>query len=73
MVDIILENEQDALTVTEEIESAIRRVCERTLESEECDFDAQISVTLTDDTRNKQGKPRYRQAYRRFIVPAARI
>lgn len=49
MVDIILENEQDALPVTEEIASTIRRVCERTLESEECDFDAQISVTLTDD------------------------
>ena len=49
MVDIILENEQDDLPVTEEIESAICRVCERTLESEECDFDAQISVTLTDD------------------------
>ena len=49
MVDIILENEQDKETFTPEIEQAIRDVCESTLRSEECDFDAQISITLTDN------------------------
>ena len=49
MVDIILENEQDKETLTPEIEQAIRDVCESTLKSEECDFDAQISITLTDN------------------------
>ena len=49
MVDIILENEQDKETLTPEIEKSIRDVCESTLKSEECDFDAQISITLTDN------------------------
>ena len=49
MVDIILENEQDKETLTPEIEQAIRDVCESTLKSEECDFDAQISITLIDN------------------------
>ena len=49
MVDIILENEQDKETLTPEIGQAIRDVCESTLKSEECDFDAQISITLTDN------------------------
>ena len=49
MLEIILENEQDKETLTPEIEQAIRDVCESTLKSEECDFDAQISITLTDN------------------------
>lgn len=49
MVDIILENEQDKEELTPEIEKAITDVCEAVLESEECDFDAQISITLVDN------------------------
>lgn len=49
MVDLILENEQDKEELTPEIEKAIMDVCNAVLESEECDFDAQISVTLTDN------------------------
>jgi probable rRNA maturation factor len=49
MVDIILENEQDKEELTHEIEKAISDVCEAVLREEECDFDAQISVTLVDN------------------------
>lgn len=49
MVDIILENEQDKHPLTEEVVQAITDVCETVLKDEECDFDAQISVMLTDD------------------------
>ena len=49
MVDIILENEQDKEKLTPEIEKAISDVCEAVLREEECDFDAQISVTLVDN------------------------
>lgn len=49
MVDIILENEQDKEELTPEIEKAITDVCTAVLDSEECDFDAQISVTLVDN------------------------
>lgn len=49
MINLVLENEQDKIGVTEEIENTIRAVCEKVLESEECDFDAEISVTLVDN------------------------
>lgn len=49
MINLVLENEQDKIGVTEEIENTIRVVCEKALESEECDFDAEISVTLVDN------------------------
>ncbi len=49
MINLVLENEQDKIGVTEEIENTIRAVCEKALESEECDFDAEISVTLVDN------------------------
>lgn len=49
MVDIILEDEQDKQPLTEKIRQAITNVCETVLKNEECDFDAQISITLTDN------------------------
>lgn len=49
MIMLITENEQDKEEVTSEIEKVINDVCERVLESEECDFDAEISVTFTDN------------------------
>lgn len=49
MIMLITENEQDKEEVTSEIERVINDVCERVLESEECDFDAEISVTFTDN------------------------
>lgn len=49
MVDIILENEQDKEQLTQEGEKAIRDVCEAVLNEEECDFNAQISITLVDN------------------------
>lgn len=49
MVDIILENEQDKEELTPKIEKAVYDVCEAVLREEECDFDAQISITLVDN------------------------
>ena len=49
MVDIILENEQDKVAVTADIEKAVYDVCERVMSEEECDFDAEISITLVDN------------------------
>lgn len=49
MIDIILENEQNKEELTTEIETAIIDVCRAVLEEEECEFDAQISITLTDN------------------------
>lgn len=49
MIMLITENEQDKEEVTPEIEKVINDVCVRVLESEECEFDAEISVTFTDN------------------------
>ena len=49
MVELILENEQDKEELTPEIEKVIKDVCVAVMEEEECDFDAEISVTLVDN------------------------
>ena len=49
MVELIIENEQNKEEFTTEMSSLIQTVCEKVMESEECDFDAQISLTLTDN------------------------
>ncbi len=51
MVDVIIENEQDKVEFTDDCERAVRDVCAAALNEEECDFNAQISVTVTDDER----------------------
>ena len=49
MTELIIENEQEKEEWTEELEEAVRAVCDEVLESEDCDFDAQISLTLVDN------------------------
>ena len=49
MVKLLIENEQDKIEVTEELTDMIKTVCEAVMSEEECDFDAEISVTLTDN------------------------
>lgn len=49
MIDLIIENEQDREEWTSELEELVMSVCEKALQSEECDFDAQISLTLVDN------------------------
>lgn len=49
MIDLIIENEQDKEEWTLELQKTVEDVCNAVLESEECDFDAQISLTLVDN------------------------
>ena len=49
MVKLLIENEQDKIEVTAEMTDMIKTVCEAVMAEEECDFDAEISVTLTDN------------------------
>lgn len=49
MAELIIENEQNKEIVTGEIMSAIQAVCDKVMEIEECDFDAEISVTFVDN------------------------
>ena len=54
MVELIIENEQNKEEFTPEMSSLIQTVCEKVMELEECDFDAQISLTLTDNENIRQ-------------------
>lgn len=54
MVELILEDEQDKEILTAEIKKAIEDVCNAVMSEEECDFDAEISVTLVDNDSIRQ-------------------
>lgn len=48
MPEIILENNQDKLAIEDDVRETIERVILKTLEVENCKFDAQVSVTIVD-------------------------
>ena len=54
MIMLMIENEQDKFEVNDETEQLINTVCEAVLKSEECDFDAEISVTFVDNDRIRE-------------------
>ena len=60
MAELITENEQDKIEVTDEMTDMIKAVCEAVMAEEECGFDAQISVTLTDNERIRELNREYR-------------
>ena len=49
MIELIIENEQDKQEWSAELEQSVRDVCNAVMEMEECNFDAQISLTLVDN------------------------
>lgn len=49
MAELITENEQNKIKITDNIKNLMQKVCDETLKYEECDFDAQISITFTDN------------------------
>ena len=49
MIDLLIENEQEKQEISEEIIRTIEKVCEETLKFEECDFDAEVSITFVDN------------------------
>ena len=49
MAELIIENEQSKIEFTNDMAELMRNVCGAALEFEECNFDAQISITITDD------------------------
>ena len=49
MAELIIENEQNKIEFTDKLQELMQLVCDEALRYEECDFDAQISITLTDN------------------------
>ena len=60
MVELITQNEQTNESFTHEQEQMIKRVCEAVMALEECNFDAQISLTLTDNKGIREINSEYR-------------
>ena len=54
MINLIFENNQDKLPVTDEYISTVKAVCEAVLEEEEIEYDAEISVTIVDGISIKE-------------------
>lgn len=49
MTEVIIENIQEAIELSEDISTTIKLCADKTLEYENCDFDAEISVTICDN------------------------
>lgn len=60
MVEFILENDQELVNITEEQIEELKRVCEAVMELEECNFDAEISLTFTDNSGIREINREYR-------------
>ena len=60
MVELITQNEQTSEIFTDEHEKMILTVCEAVMNEEECDFEAQISLTLTDNENIRKINNEYR-------------
>jgi len=60
-VDIIIENLQDKVEITEELESLIKKVVVSSLELENIKLDTEVSILLVDNERIKELNREYRQ------------
>ena len=49
MTEILMENNQNAIEITEEINNVIKKAIDASLKYENCDFDAELSVTIVDN------------------------
>lgn len=54
MTELFIENNQDKIKIDKEINEVIEKVCNAVLKYEECNFNAQISITITDNEEIKR-------------------
>ena len=60
MTEILIENSQKEIEINDEIDLLIKKCADAVLEYEECDFDAEISVTIVDEKEIKSLNAQYR-------------
>lgn len=61
MTELFVENNQSKIEITDEITETAKRACEETLSYENCDFDAQISLTFVDNEEIRRLNKEFRQ------------
>jgi probable rRNA maturation factor len=60
MIKVYIENEQDETEISKEIEECITKVASAVMEYEECNFDAEVDVTITDNENIRALNKAYR-------------
>ena len=60
MAEILIENEQTQIEIDDETVNLIKRCAEAVLDYEDCDFDAEISVSIVDEEEIKSLNKEYR-------------
>ena len=60
MTEVLIENYQKEIEINDNIKSLIKKCTDAVLEFEECDFDAEISVTIVDAAEIKELNTEYR-------------
>lgn len=61
MTEIYIQNNQNEIEITSEIENVIERSIKEVLLYEDCDFDAEVSVTIVDEEEMTQLNFEHRQ------------
>lgn len=61
LIQFIIENEQEKLEFTDELENIIERAASATLDVLECDVDCEVSVLITDNDGIREINKEYRQ------------
>ena len=61
MTEILIENEQAQIEIDDEIESLIKKCVDAVLGYEECDFDAEVSVSIVSENEIKELNNEYRE------------
>lgn len=61
MTEILIENEQAQIEIDDEVEDLIKKCVDAVLEFEECDFDAEVSVSIVDENEIKELNNEYRE------------
>lgn len=59
--EVYIENNQDKLDFTEELEECVKAVAQRALEYEDCNFDAEIDVTIVDNDEIREINREHRE------------
>lgn len=52
--EVYIENDQNKFELTEELEECIRKVAQEALRYEDCNFDAEIDVTIVDNEQIRE-------------------
>lgn len=60
MTELLMQNNQEEIKIDDEIKELIKKCCDKVLEYEKCDFDAQVSLSIVSEDEIKELNCEYR-------------